>query len=155
MQLFAKHNTSLVPVSDEAKEWFAKVGNGEMVRGKFTRPRNLLFHRKWFALAKLAFDFWEPAELDDPKWQGVVPERNFDRFRKDLIILAGFYEAFYRIDGSVRIEAKSIAFGNMDEAEFEKLYSATIDAARKHILPNFSDKDVRDSVDEMILQFAA
>lgn len=156
MNLFAKHDRSLVPVNEEAQDAMSKVGQGEIVRvPKFSRPRNLSFHRKWFALAKLAFDYWEPAALDDPKWQGVAPEKNFDRFRKDLTILAGFYEASYRLDGSVRIEAKSIAFANMDDAEFEKLYSATIDTARKYILKNFTDEDVRNSVDEMLLQFAA
>lgn len=154
MNLFAKRERSLIPVNDEAETALSKVGQGEIVRvPKFTRPRNLSFHRKWFALAKLAFDFWEPAELDDPK--GLTPEKNFDRFRKDLTILAGFYEASYRIDGSVRVEAKSIAFAKMDEDEFEKLYSATIDTARKHILKNFTDEDVRNSVDEMLLEFAA
>ena len=53
--------------------------------------------------------------------------------RKDLTILAGFYEQSYRLDGSIRTEAKSLAFENMNEETFTECYHAVINAAMKHI----------------------
>lgn len=145
---------ALVPADSESAEMLSRVKTGRALRMKSTqmRERNVRFFRKWWALVDFAFDNWEPAELDDPRWKGVTPEKTKDRFRKDLTILAGYYEASYRVDGSVRIEAKSIAFGRMSEDEFERLYSNTINAVLKHILTHY-DRDQLDAVVEQILRF--
>ena len=37
--------------------------------------------------------------------------KNFDRFRKDLTVLSGFYNATYTFRGDVRLEPKSLSFG--------------------------------------------
>lgn len=149
-------NGALAPASPDSQEALEQFRDGQELRVRITRTRNLAFHRKWFALVHFAYDYWEPPELqEDPekRWQKKVrPQRNFDRFRKDLTILAGFYESFIRLDGSIRIEAKSIAFASMDEDEFEKLYSATIDVILEHVTPQYSEEEVR-SVVEQILSF--
>ena len=44
--------------------------------------------------------------------------KNFDRFRKDLTVLSGFYNATYTFRGDVRLEPKSLSFGSMCEEEF-------------------------------------
>jgi hypothetical protein len=54
----------------------------------------------------------------------VEPEKNFEQFRQDVIILAGYYDSFFRLDGSLQIKAKSISFASMDESEFNNLYKA-------------------------------
>jgi hypothetical protein len=135
----------LTPSSDEDKEVLDRLPPGQDVRISFVRVRNLKFHRKWFALARFAYDYWEPELPDD--FHGVKPEKNFDRFRKDLIILAGFYDATYQINDKVRIEAKSIAFDNMSEEEFEKLYDKTISVVLKHICSTLSKEEVDNAVD--------
>jgi hypothetical protein len=53
-------------------------------------------------------------------------------------VLAGFYDSYSGIDGRVRVEAKSISYGKMSQDEFEKLYSALINAAIRHV---FKDAD--------------
>ena len=87
----------------------------------------------------LAFDYWEPPE-------NYVGEKNLDRFRKDITILAGHYEQTVRLDGETRVEAKSIAFGNMTEDEFEDLYSKTIDVIIKYVLKNYTGEQLRSVV---------
>lgn len=150
--------TALVPVTDEDRELLGKIGAGEIVTVELRRMRNYQFFRKWWALVNFAFDYWEPPNLpDDPDrtWlRKVAPQKSKDRFRKDLTILAGYYDAHYRLDGSVRIEAKSISFGSMTEDEFEKLYSATIDVVLKHVLTNYTEPELQYVVDEA-LRFAA
>ena len=148
----------LVPASDQDKEIVDKIKAGQVVSVKFSRMRNYQFFKKWWALVNFAFDYWESPELHaDPerKWmKKVKPEKNLDRFRKDLTILAGYYEAHYRLDGSVRIEAKSISFSNMSEDEFEKLYSATIDVVLKSVCTQYTE-EMLDSVVDQALSFAA
>jgi hypothetical protein len=51
---------------------------------------------------------------------------SFERFRKDVTILAGHHHPVVNLKGELRMEADSIAFGNMSEEEFEKLYNATL-----------------------------
>ncbi len=135
---FIKHpGGSFVPASDEDKEFADKIGAGEVVKFKFTKMRNYQFFKKWHSLVRLAFDYWEPPELpEDPekRWmKKITPEKNYERFRKDLTIRAGYYDATFRLDGTVRIEADSIAWGSMTEETFKKLYSATINVVLAQI----------------------
>lgn len=66
----------------------------------------------------------------------------FDRFRKDLTILAGFYEQTVRLNGDIRTEAKSLAYANMDPDEFERCYSALINSAIKHVFAGTRDENI-------------
>ena len=142
---------ALVPGDSEATEALRKIKTGKALRMSATRMRNYEFHKKFFALVNFAYEHWEPGDLPDARWDGVQPEKTFDRFRKDLIILAGFYDATFRIDGSTRIEAKSISFASMSQDDFDRLYSATIDAVLKHILTHYE----REELEEVVLQLLA
>ena len=141
-------NNALVPAGDQDAELLSKIKQGEVVKLKLTRVRNYLFHKKFFVMLNLGFDYWEPSGSFN-KW-GVVPEKNFDRFRKDVIVLAGYYEATYRLNGDTRIEAKSISFSNMDETTFEELYSACIDVILKHVCSQFDGQMFDDVVDQVM-----
>ncbi len=156
---FIKHpGGSFVPAYDEDKDFADKIKAGEVVKLKLTRMRNYQFFKKWWSLVQLAYDYWEPPELPDDhekKWmKDVTPEKNLDRFRKDLIIRAGYFDAFYRLDGTVRIEAKSISFASMSEDEFEKLYSATIDVVLDQIYREYT-KEMLESLVDQVMSYAA
>lgn len=151
-----RQGNMLVPCDDEGLEYVKKLSQGKQVKAKITRPRNLQFHRKYFALLNHAFDCFEPSDVEVPQHlsvRGIVPEKNRDRFRKDIAILAGYYHATIRVDGEVRIEADSISFANMDEDTFAELYEKTITVILKHVLKNYSRDDLDLVVDE-ILGFA-
>ncbi|MBE9515944.1 MAG: DUF1367 family protein [Proteobacteria bacterium] len=119
---------------------------GEVIKGNFTKPRNYKFLQKYFALLDIAFDAWEPEEKE---YNGEVAEKNRDRFRHDIAILTGFYNATYNINGELRLEAKSISFASMNEEDFEKLYNATVDLLLKRILTNYTKDDVNTVVDSI------
>ena len=155
-------NASFIPASEDDAELLSKVKVGETVRLVLTRPRNLKFHRKYFALLNLAFDYWEPPksmEKASTRMQsilsdaGVVPERNFDTFRHDLAILCGYYDATYRLNGDVRLEAKSISFGNMSEDMFEGLYSKTINVIINRVCTQYTEDELRRQVENLVLDF--
>jgi hypothetical protein len=57
----------------------------------------------------------------------------FKVFRNNLTVLAGFRDVYYNILGEPRVEAKSLAYGSMEEDEFELHYRALVGAAMVHI----------------------
>jgi hypothetical protein len=127
------------------------IKNGEIVSAEIKRPRNYKFHKKYFALLNYAFSIWEPEE---PEFKSKLVNKyfgkNFDRFREDIICLAGYYDIVPTINGQVRPRAKSISFGRMDEDEFHELYSKTIDVILKHVLHNYTHEDIDRVVEEII-----
>lgn len=140
---------TLAPADQQAVDWIAKIKIGQIVRAEVTKPRNLKFHRKYFALLNFAFDAWEPQTKE---YKGEPVQKNFDQFRRDVTILAGYYEASYNLKGEVRLTAKSISFASMDEDKFGKLYSATISVVLSRILTNYTRSDL-DEIIEQLLRF--
>ena len=129
----------------------SKVKIGSYVNMEWSKMRNPKFHAKGFSLFTFAFDYWKPVIADGAtKWAGVEPSKNFDRFRKDLTILAGFYECHHRLDGTFRIEAKSLSFASMEEDEFEKVYNAIIDVILKKVLVDMEKEELDRTVNQLI-----
>lgn len=131
--VFAKgQGNTLVPVDPAAEQFVAslKLGAGAALEAK--RVRNVKFHRKFFALLGLAFDVWEPT--GEKTWKGEPIRKNFERFREDILIMAGHYDVSYGLDGSVKFSAKSISFANCDESEFEPVYQGVLDVVWDRIL---------------------
>ena len=141
------------PYGDESVQWAAKVKSGRLVRGKFTQIRNYSYHKRFFALVEFAYDVWVET-IPSLEYKGERVQPNKERFRHDLTILAGYYEPIFDIRGELRLQAKSISFGSMEQEEFEKLNSATINAVLQKILTNshFTDEQVRKHVDN-VMQF--
>lgn len=156
--LFTKGTTGLLPACEEATEWLSKKKLGSTIRVEPHEMRNGAFFRKWWALVKLGFDYWsENAQTIEYKGQPVLPD--FDRFRKDVTISAGFYFPVVNLKGEVRIEAESLKWASMTEERFEQLYSATIQVLLRRVFngqvcPHWSEDQLR-SVAEQILSFAA
>jgi len=142
---------ALVPMDEDEAAKLARLKAGAVVRASISQMRNGAFFRKWWVLAKYAFDLWsETVEPIEYKGQPVLPE--FQRFRKDLTILAGYYTPVFNARGDLRLEAKSIAWANMGEDEFERLYSATIDVILAKILAPgaMTEAQLRSHVDNVL-----
>lgn len=141
-------NAVFAPCTPESIELAKNVPVGKVIDVEYSFPRNIQFHRKWFALLKIGFENWNPGEINN---QYGTPEKNFDRFRKDVTILAGYYHVVVRLDGSTRVEADSVSFGSMDEAQFKELYSKTIDVLLKRVYDNsMSAEELDDLVDKFL-----
>ena len=143
-------NGSLAPADGKSAEILMNQKVGQGFRVKLTKVRNIRFHRKFFALLNYAFDTWEPEEKE---YKGEPVQKNFDQFRRDITILAGFYETAVRLDGAVRVTAKSISFANMEEDEFEELYSKVIDVLLQRVFIGQTKHDI-DTVVNNILAYA-
>lgn len=120
------------------------IAVGETVRVEITRPRNPQFHRKFMKLCSIAFESWEPG----------LGNRDFDNFRKDLLILAGFRKQYISlINNEVRFEAESIAFASMSETRFQAAYRAVLDVIWEQIYsknPAYSRSDLNRLADQIL-----
>jgi len=138
---------ALVPACDEARRIVAKAKAGQRVDCDVSFPRNVRFHRKFFAMVDHAFGCWEPEGL---KYKGEVVQKSSERFRHDLIILAGYYEPVFNARGETRLVAKSISFGRMSEDEFEEVYSRVADVILQKILTKYTRDDLDIVVEQMM-----
>lgn len=139
------------PYGEESQEAVAKVKVGQLLQGKFTRMRNYEAHKRWWALCSLAFDIWsETAPTLEYKGEPVLPR--LDNFRKDLTILAGWYDAHVNMKGEVRLEAKSISFAAMDQTEFEAMYGKCIQVILDKVLRpgSMTEEQLRQRVEDVL-----
>jgi hypothetical protein len=117
----------LTPVDDREARRLDRVKTGTSVVIDIKTNRNGGFHRKAFAFFNFCF---EHHDIDDSL---KTEEAQFNGFRKDLTILAGYYDEYVRLNGDLRVEAKSLAFDQMEQEEFEQCYVALTNAAMKYI----------------------
>lgn len=140
--------------ADWKKLWQTVKGMepGEVLKLSFKKIRNGKYHRKFFALLNFAFDAWEPGR-QHKSYKGMPVAKNFERFRKDVVIQAGFYEQTFDLDGRMRLEAQSISFANMDDLEFEKVYSAVADVILQKVLITYQGREELDKVIQEVMGF--
>ncbi|HIE9152615.1 TPA: DUF1367 family protein [Klebsiella variicola subsp. variicola] len=127
------------PANETDLERLQRFKNGETYTAEIKLTRNPSFHRKVMAFFGFCFEHWsaERAGLEH-----MDEHSQFDRFRKDLTILAGFYVKTVRLNGDIRVEAQSLAYANMEQEKFERVYSALINAAIKHVFSGTKDKEI-------------
>lgn len=148
----------LAPADDEARETMRKWKIGALIRLEASQMRNGPFFRKWWALVQLGYDYWsETCPMRQYKGRPVLP--NFERFRKDVTIMAGFYEATWNIKGEMRVEAESLKWSSMTEERFGELYNATIATLLRMVFNGknarrWSEEELRMAT-EQVLAFAA
>jgi hypothetical protein len=148
MGFFKLPHGVLVPADPETEQRIAKLKVGDVVRGDFKKMRNPANHRRFFALMSIAFEAWEPTGT--VKDGDLPPNKSPEVMRKQLIILAGYYDQAWNLDGTLRLEAQSMSFGNLDELEFKELFSAVVQVVIDKILVNYTHDDVDRVVDEVI-----
>jgi hypothetical protein len=127
---------------------------GEMFSVETMFPRNPKFHKKMFALLSVGFDNWEP-DRKRFSYGGRTIEKNFERFREQVLILAGHYDQVFSLRGDkMELVAKSISYAAMDDAEFETLYSAVIDVLLREVCTRYKGREELEAVAEQVMRFA-
>ncbi|KMK50933.1 hypothetical protein RO21_09045 [[Actinobacillus] muris] len=127
---------TFVPAMEMEADALQKFRNGEQYEVEIKQVRNPAFHRKVFAFFNFCFEHWS---ADKTELQYFDERLQFDKFRKDLTIMAGFCHKIYNIKGELRLEAKSLAYGNMEQDEFEQCYKALINAALRTVFKGCDD----------------
>ena len=134
VKLIKTINNFLKPASSEDLEYIKKLKPNQEIEVELKKVRNSAFHRKFFALMKLAFDN-----------QDIYYDLN--GMRKDITKVAGFYtEEVNFINGEITQEVKSISFTKMDEIEFNELYNSC-----KGVIIDWlkiDNKDIEDNIEQ-------
>ena len=55
-----RNGRSFAPATEQDEELLKRVRTGEVIACEFTKPRNPQFHRRFFALLNLAYEYWVP-----------------------------------------------------------------------------------------------
>lgn len=152
IQMIKQPTGRFAAANDVDRETLDKIKNGQLCLVKITQPRNPAFHRKFFALLNFGYQYWEPQA--EPI-NGVQPDKNFERFRKDVLILAGFRHAVVNVKNEVRYEADSISFANMDETRFQEVYQRVFDVLWRVVLSRVHGmtEDIVENTINQILEF--
>ena len=121
---------SLIPNDDMDAEKMTKFLTGEVYEVDIKLSRNPAFLRKTFAFFNFCFEHWDGIAC----FEYLDHTAQFETFRKELTILAGFYvQSWHPFTGVLILTAKSLSFENMKEDEFQEHYNALIKAALANV----------------------
>ena len=140
---------AMVAANEEDALILDRLRIGDSISASWKKKRNAKFHRKFFAMLDVGFNAFEPEEYE---YNGIPAQKSRERFRKDVICQAGYYELVVNLRGEVRAEAKSISFSKMGEDEFEELYSQCANVLLQKVLRNYTREDLDQQV-AMIIGF--
>lgn len=136
MKLFLQ-NTSrgLIPLYDEDYDEKKKLKLNEVYLCDIKKPRNPMFHRKYFSLVNLAWEYLN--ENAQKSFNDSV-----EIFRKSLEVTAGHCERIWnaRLKSWVDIP-KSIAFDKMDDLEFQDLYDRVLNVVLQMVAKNVTREE--------------
>jgi hypothetical protein len=110
-----------------------KLKLGQTYEADIKNPRNIGFHRKFFALLNIGH---ENTKLDMP----------FETYRKYMTTKAGFFTA-YQTPKGIYYDPDSISFASMNQDEFEDVYSRVLDKIIEDI------GSTKDEIEQQLINF--
>ena len=123
IELVKTSQGAFIPAYNSDHELSKKVKAGDSVMAKLSVPRNVGFHRKFFALVRYTFNHMsEEMNIKFPSEEAL---------RLELILQAGYWSKHVTMGDKEIIYPQSIRFDKMDQVEFEKLYSTVLDVVLK------------------------
>ena len=128
---FIKTQNGLIPDCEETIEALKKIENGQGIIIEYKPKRNYKFHKKLFALLNLIY-------------QNQEHYKSIDNILECVKFRAGYYESIITHHSKVHLKTKSISFDEMDNLEFEKFYSKSIDVALE--LTKLSKNDIENNI---------
>lgn len=118
-----KQDYALNPFDDQAMEAVNKITENDLVIVELKRSRNPKYHGRAFAIFHELYDM-------------VDESIGFEPWRKLMLIKAGYFTSLGKVsvngDVTTAIEAKSMAYEQMEQDEFEQCF--------KDILHAFGEK---------------
>lgn len=136
MKLFLLNTSEgLKPCYDEDYDNKKRLKLGETYQADIKLARNVDFHRKYFKLINLAWEY------QDERMQKHFND-NKESFRKSVQIAAGRYEPIYNIHKKEwEQNATSIAFDKMDQLEFDEFYERVKDVLFQIFLTHIKEEE--------------
>ena len=130
----------LEPAWDSDEEHVKKLKLGETYAIEIKRPRNIKFHKKYWALVNLVFSNM-PDDFELRSHDGEIVDKinTAEALHYHIKMQCGLVERTTSLGGKVIWRVKSIAFQKMDEAEFDAFYQRAVDVIVKYFLPVDAD----------------
>lgn len=132
---YVKTAAGFIPKSQAAREFHGKTKLGQVVELRSRRPRNPGHHRKLFALLGLLVDNREEFASTDDALLGLK-----------AVLGHGTWKKLHPKAEREVFVPDSIAYENMDQAEFEAFYELAIAAVIRWWLP-VNDTELREAID--------
>ena len=130
----------LVPMYDSDYDEKQRLKIGEKVLCEVTKPRNYEFHKKFFALVRLAYQNL-PERL-----QSMLNISSEDDMLTCLKLDVGLASIIYQ-GGRQLIKVGSISFSSMDDTEFETFYQKCVDVILTKYLRGTSRQELIDEIE--------
>jgi hypothetical protein len=141
-----KRHGRLVAFGLEDAEKIAGLAAETPIKAVLSLPRNVRFHRKFFALLNMVMDNMpDDLVLTTPDGQ-ALQVRTVDDLLWHIKMQAGHYEQRVTLGGRVTYEAKSISFAAMDEGQFNQFYDDAIKIICKYFLPHVTAEEIADQI---------
>ncbi len=134
-----KKLSGLYPVDEQGEAVVRKFGLGEIVSVEIKRPRNVAFHRKFFAMLQIIL-------------------HNQDHYKSidDLLevckLRTGHCHTIETKFGSIRI-TDSIRFASMDDNEFGDFYDRACAWVCDEVIPGLDPQGLNDEVRMQLQEF--
>jgi hypothetical protein len=132
---FRRDLASLRAACPAAEEAMRKVGMGQIVEVEIKRPRNLLHHRKWWALLQIVAD----------NMTGVTAEQ----LNQVIKIRTGHVDVIKTKKGIIELP-KSISFAAMDQTAFEAFFDKAVAFICSEIIPNLGRDELLAEVESIL-----
>ena len=135
--------TGLKPMYDEDYDSKKMLKVGNVYEATIKEMRNVAFHRKYFSLINLAWEYLN-------EQQRTFFKDDVNAFRKTVEVAAGHYEPIYSVARQSWIEVpKSIAFDKLSESDFEQLY----ERVKNVLFQTFIPDSVKDEFEFVLKDF--
>jgi len=134
IQVVKTSNGIIKPAYGSDHEYFKKMPTNEVFEIEYKKQRNIKFHRKFFALIKLAYENQSDYRL-------------MEDLRRDLLITSGNYnEVVNKITGEVFKVADSISFSNMDDVKFNEVYESVKEVIAKWL--GITNENINEEIEQ-------
>lgn len=132
--------SGLVPLHDSDYDNFKKLKAGDTVLCVIKRPRNVHFHKKFFALVRMALENLPESLVAE---LGV---HNLDDMLSCFKMDLGLFSVI-KHGGRQVVKLESISFSKMDNTEFEVFYNRCVDLVQHVYLRGIDREDIINEID--------
>ena len=139
--LVARKLTGLFPVDETGEVVIRKFTPGEVVSIDVKRPRNVAFHRKFFAMLHIIL-------------QNQDAYKSVDDLLEVCNLRTGHCHTVLTKDGEVKI-TDSISFAAMDQDAFNNFYNRACAWVCSEVIPGLSQQDLDAEVAAQLQDFGA
>jgi hypothetical protein len=134
IELVKTESGAYIPAYNSDHELSKRVKPGESICADLKVPRNVGFHRKFFALIRYTFHHMSE------EMHSKFPSE--EALRLELILQAGYWSKHVTTGGKEIIYPQSIRFDKMSQVDFEKLYSDVLDVVLKWFVHGIDQEEL-------------